>query len=199
MFATKHRHKVSEFKRLHGIYHGIKKRCYNRNSPRYADYGGRGIVMCDEWLDPDDGFDKFVDWAMANGYKDDLTIERVDVNGDYKPDNCKWITLKEQHNNQRGTLWVDYKGERVRLKDICTRLGVSYDTAHDRIYHRGWDVERALTEPSHLSNSFSKKCRERGLNPMTIRDRMQKLGWSEERAFNTPCAGLGANGGTYRQ
>lgn len=198
MFTTKYRHKVSEFKRLHGIYHGIKKRCYNENSPRYTDYGGRGIIMCDEWLDPDNGFDNYVDWALANGYADDLTIERIDVNGNYCPENCKWITLQEQHNNQRGTLWVEYNGERVRLKEICDELGVSYDTVHDRIYKRGWDVERAITEPSHQINSFSKKCKAHGMKPAVVRDRIKKLGWDEEKALNTPSEGLGANGLSYK-
>ena len=70
MFTQIHKHKASEFKRLHGIYHGIKKRCYNQNSQRYKDYGGRGIVMCDAWLDPVNGFDACVDWALSNGYTD---------------------------------------------------------------------------------------------------------------------------------
>lgn len=199
MFEVKHRHKVSENKRLHGIYHGIKKRCYNKNMPRYKDYGGRGIAMCEEWLDPDNGFDRFVDWAFENGYRDDLTIERVNVDGDYCPDNCTWITLKEQRNNQRSTLWVEYEGKRVRLKEICEEIGVvSYDTAHDRIYKRGWSVKDALTMPSSKSvKSFSQKCREHGINAGTARDRIVKLGWSEERALNTPTVGRGANQRTY--
>ena len=199
MFEVKHKYPAKEYKRLHGIYHGIKKRCYNQNSPRYKDYGGRGINMCAEWVDPECGFDAFVEWALSHGYNDELTIERIDVNGNYAPDNCSWITMQEQRNNQRGTLWVDYKGEKVRLKEICDKIGVvSYDTAHDRIYHRGWDVERALTEPSvRQKKSLSQKSKEHGLSPSTVRDRIVKLGWSEERALNTPCVGLGANGKTY--
>ena len=200
MFEIKHIHPAKQFKRLHGIYHGIKKRCYNANSPRYKDYGGRGIKMSDEWLDSDTGFDAFVDWSLENGYTDSMTIERIDVNGDYCKENCKWITIEEQRKNKRDTLWVEYKGEKVRLQDLCESVAiVSYDTVHDRIFKRGWDLERALTEPSHaLRKSLSQKSREHGLDPRLVRDRMSKLGWSEEDALNTPNAGLGANGKTYK-
>ena len=196
--ATKFKHSIYEYKRLHGIYHGIKRRCYRVSEPRYKDYGGRGIKMCDEWLDKNNGFDNFVEWALSHGYTDKLTIERNDVNGNYCPENCSWITLEEQRNNQRGTLWVEYKGERVRLKELCEKEAVvSYDTVHDRIYKRGWDLERALTTPSQQQDSFAQRCLAQGIHPATARDRMVKLGWSEEEALNTPCKGRGANQKSY--
>lgn len=150
--ATKFKHSVYEYKRLYSIYNGIKKRCYNRNELRYKDYGARGIVMCDEWLNPRDGFDRFAEWALSNGYDDTLTIERIDVNGDYAPYNCKWITLVEQSRNKRCTKWVEYKGERIQLIVLCQRENVCYDTVHDRIYHRGWELERAIKTPSQRAN-----------------------------------------------
>ena len=121
----------------------------------------------------------------------------MDVNGNYAPENCKWITRTEQRNNTRGTLWVEYEGERVQLKAICDRLGVSYDTVHGRIYKRGWDVKRALEEPSHQKNTLSALCRERGINPKVVRDRVSRLGWSLEDALDTPNMGKGANSTTY--
>lgn len=196
--ATKFKHSTYEYKRLYGIYNGIKKRCFKKNDARYPDYGGRGITMCDEWHNPNDGFDKFVEWSLANGYADDLTIERNDVNGNYCPENCSWITLREQRYNQRGTVWVDYKGERIQLMKLCERLEISYDTAHDRIRHRGWPVERAIEEPSCRTKvSLMEKARMHGINYGTVRDRIFKLGWSEERALNTPSVGRGANKKTY--
>lgn len=195
--ATKFRHNVYKNKRLYGIYNGIKKRCYNKNEPRYSDYGARGISMCDEWLSPHDGFDKFVDWALENGYADGLSIDRIDVDGDYSPTNCRWLTLQQQNRNKRETKWVDYRGEHIQLKVLCDRLKIKYDTVHDRIYKRGWSVERAIEEPSQQENSLRSKCIERGLNYGTIRDRITKLGWSEERALNTPSKGRGANKKTY--
>lgn len=193
------RHPVIEYKRIHSIYHGIKKRCYNKNSPRYKDYGGRGIVMCDEWADPQNGYDCFVDWAMEHGYTDEMTIERIDVNGNYCPENCKWITLKEQSNNTRHTIWVDYKGEHIQLMKLCERLGVKYDTVHGRIRQHGWSVEKAIETPSQLETSFAAKCRAHGMKPSVVADRINRLGWDEERALNTPSLGLGANQLSYEQ
>lgn len=133
----KFEHSVAEHKRLYSIYNGIKTRCYNQNEARYKDYGGRGIGMMDEWRNPKFGFDKFVEWSIENEYADNLSIDRIDVNGDYCPENCRWVTMKEQSGNTRQTRWVEYNGERIQLYKLCERLNVSYDTVHDRIYKRG--------------------------------------------------------------
>lgn len=194
---TKFKHKKEENKRLYAIFHGIKRRCYTKSEKRYKDYGGRGIKMCDEWINKEDGFDRFVDWALENGYNETLTIDRIDVNGDYSPENCRWITLVDQANNKRETLWVDYRGEHIQLMVLCNRLGVSYDTAHDRIYKRGWTVERAIETPSQQEGSLRKKCKAAGINYGTVISRIQKFGWTEEEALNTPSDGRGANISNY--
>jgi len=185
-------HSKKENLRLWNIYHSMKKRCLNPNCKRYKDYGERGIKICDEWLK---GFDGFADWAKANGYRNCLSIERVNVNGNYEPENCTWITMKRQARNKRKSIFITYKGQRMDLMDWCEQLGLKYDTIHHRITH-GWSPEKAFE--SHTSkNSFSQLCREHGLKPATVRDRVNKLGWDLDTALVTPSAGLGANGQTY--
>ena len=106
-------------KRLVGIYHGIKQRCYNANRSNFKYYGGRGITMCNEWRNSSQAF---YDWAMANGYQENLTIDRINNDGDYEPQNCRWVSIKEQATNKRpwsntGAAGVTYdkKNHRYRV------------------------------------------------------------------------------------
>lgn len=134
---------------------------------------------------------------MTHGFAEHLTLERIDVNGNYCPENCKWIPLREQAFNKRDTKWVDYKGEHIQLQILCERLRVSYDTVHNRIYSLGWSVEDAIEKPSRQADSLQNRCREKGIAYSTVRDRIYKLGWSEERALSTPSIGRGANRKSY--
>lgn len=184
----RYQHRIDEHKRLWSIWNGMKRRCLRPNEPRYKDYGGRGITLAQEWLN----FDNFAEWALSHGYTDELTIERIDVDGNYCPENCKWITRLEQCKNKRDTLWVMYHGKKVRLQDLAETAVVSYDTVHDRIYKRGWDIERALTTPSDRERvSLMQKCREAGMNYGTVKTRIVRFGWSEEEALRVPSEGRG--------
>lgn len=86
----------------------MKQRCCGYNAKSYKHYGGRGITVCEEWRN---SFEAFYEWAMANGYSDSLTLDRIDVNGNYEPSNCRWATMKEQNNNKRNNRNITYKGE----------------------------------------------------------------------------------------
>lgn len=175
--------------RIYGIWQKMKSRCFNERCERYKDYGGRGITMCEEWASD---FDAFADWAYANGYESDLTIDRTNNDGNYEPNNCRWITRREQAYNTRQNRLVTYRGETKPLIVWCNELNLPYDATHNRI-EGGWDVERAFTEPLFdQTKSWSRKCREHGINPATARDRIVKFGWTEEQALNTPSAGRGS-------
>ena len=128
--------------RIHNIWLGMKDRCLNSNSESYQNYGERGIKICSEWLG-DSGFENFYKWAMENGYSDELTIDRKDVNGNYDPSNCQWATHEEQNNNTRKTIHVTYNGETLSLAQMCEKYGVKYHTAYDR-YMKGMPIEKVL-------------------------------------------------------
>lgn len=131
--------------RLYNIYAGMKQRCYNENEAAYKNYGGRGIIIGDDWMG-DDGFEHFYDWSMSRGYSDDLTIDRIDVNGNYEPDNCRWATSPEQSRNKRTNILLTFNGETKILRDWCKITGIDYSVAKAR-YHKGWEVERVLFQP----------------------------------------------------
>lgn len=113
--------------RIYNTYNAMKQRCLNPNNPRYDDYGGRGITICEEWLS---NFMNFYNWAMENGYRDDLTIERDDVNGNYEPGNCSWKTRLHQVRNQRRTkITIDdarsIRGDPRPYKLIAEEYGIT--------------------------------------------------------------------------
>lgn len=94
--------------RLHGIWCNMRYRCENPTAKNTADYGGRGIKVCEEWSN---SFEAFAEWALANGYTDELTIDRIDNNGNYEPSNCRWATRVEQGRNKRNNVWLTFNGE----------------------------------------------------------------------------------------
>ncbi len=131
--------------RLHNIWLSMRERCHRENHSYYGDYGGRGITICDEW----DDFTKFRDWAIANGYADNLTIDRIDSNGNYEPLNCRWATMKEQQNNRRSNRIVYYKGLKYTLTELSEKAGINKTTLKERL-NNGWSVEDAVNRPVRL-------------------------------------------------
>lgn len=111
--------------RLYRIWHDIKQRCQNENYKQYSDYGGRGIRVCDEWQD---SFEVFRDWALANGYEESLTIDRIDNDGNYEPENCRWATTKEQARNRRNSVLLEIGGVTKTLAEWAEVFHISYST-----------------------------------------------------------------------
>ena len=128
--------------RLYKTWANMKSRCQNPNATNYSNYGGRGIQVCDEWKN---SFENFRDWALSNGYKDDLTIDRIDVNGNYKPSNCRWATNKQQGNNKSDNREITYNGRTKTLMQWSEITGIKRETIAKRL-NSGWPVEKALTE-----------------------------------------------------
>lgn len=126
--------------KLYRVWIGIKERCTNPNNKKYSDYGGRGISISNEWID----YINFHNWAIGNGYCEGLTIERIDVNGNYEPNNCKWIPQSEQSKNRRDCHRIEFNGSIRLLTDVCSELGINNKAVAQRL-RRGWDVQKALT------------------------------------------------------
>lgn len=126
--------------RIYRTYATMKQRCYCKTNFKYKNYGERGIKICDEWLH---NFMSFYNWAMENGYNDTLTIERIDVNGNYCPENCTWIPLGEQAKNKTTNRIILYNGQKDILSNWCKSLGLNYKTTHNRLSN-GWSVEDAF-------------------------------------------------------
>lgn len=127
---------------LYWLWKNVKTRCYNRNSEKYYAYGARGIQMCSEWRD---SYGVFRDWAYANGYAEGLTIDRIDVNGNYEPSNCRWATQKVQQNNRTNNRYITHAGRTRTLTQWSEETGISISTIKGRL-NRGWRVEDALGE-----------------------------------------------------
>lgn len=111
--------------RLARAYYNMKNRCYNPKVNSYHLYGGRGITVCNEWLGKY-GFKNFCDWAIANGYAETLTLDRIDSDGKYEPSNCRWATIEQQANNKRNTKFLCINGEVDTVGNWSRRLKVSY-------------------------------------------------------------------------
>lgn len=125
---------------LYYIWRSMRYRCYNKHTKAYKNYGGRGIAVCSEWKD---NFMAFYNWSMANGYNDNLTIDRIDNDKNYSPNNCRWVDRKQQGRNRRSNILITINGETHCLIEWCEILGLKYNTVNTRI-RRGWCIEKAL-------------------------------------------------------
>ena len=129
--------------KLYSVWCSMRERCRNENNKDYKHYGGRGIAVCGDW----DECKNFKEWAISNGYKEGLSIDRIDTNGDYCPGNCRWITIQEQQRNKRNSRFLTFNGETHCLSQWAKITGLKRETIRDRIDKSGWSVEEALSTP----------------------------------------------------
>lgn len=143
--------------RLYRIYEAMKQRCYNENHNHYKNYGGRGISVCDEWKN---SFEAFQRWAIHNGYNENLTIDRININGNYDPQNCRWITNFEQQQNRTNSHIVKYKGEKFTISQLARKSNMKPNVIERRL-KSGWDIETAINQPIRKLNRKDKKQEEK--------------------------------------
>ena len=133
--------------RLFWCWRHMINRCENPKTKAYSDYGGRGIKVCDEWHDST----LFIKWALENGYQDNLTIDRINVNGNYEPSNCRWVDMKVQSRNKRNNINITYEGETHCLSEWCEIKGIPYDRTQRR-YYKGYPLDKVFEKENFSSH-----------------------------------------------
>ena len=193
---------MSKRDRLNVIYSHMKARCYNKNRWNYQYYGARGIKICDEWLGKD-GAKNFAEWAYANGFDEnkhqkEQSIDRIDVNGNYEPKNCRFTNAKVQANNRTNTIILEFQGKSQSLQEWADELGISESTIRWRL-NKGYSTEKALTTKvrktvrqgkkylTHKGNTktVSEWARYLGIDSKILYTRL-KRGWTIEKTLETP-------------
>lgn len=130
----------------------MRQRCNDKNCPSYKYYGARGIKICKKWND----YKTFEEWAMNNGYTEELTLDRINVNGNYEPSNCRWATKKEQSNNRRDNILIEYNNEIKTIHQWSEKYNIGVETIKKRL-KKGWNIERVFNEKPYIGkNQYSK-------------------------------------------
>lgn len=129
---------------LYRIWQHMKNRCFNKNSNDYKDYGARGIIVCEDWKTD---FVEFLYWSIKNGWKEGLSIERKDYNGNYEPANCCWIQLSEQSKNRRGLRLIEFNGQIHTLSEWSRITGIKRSTLKQRLTSGNFTLEEAFNVP----------------------------------------------------
>lgn len=184
------------YPRLYHIWKGMRNRCLRPSQPSYKHYGGRGIRICEAW----NRFRPFMEWSLAHGYSDDLSIDRIDPNGHYEPENCRWASWIVQSRNKRQHRWLTYQGQTFPVSEWAERLAIRPNILCARL-DAGWTIEEAFFTPRILGRKLQRKQRQwtaygvtqslpewaeqYSLRLRTLHSRL-KRGWSLERALSIP-------------
>lgn len=184
----------SKTNRLYRIWINMKQRCNYPKDKRYKNYGGRGIKVCQEW---ESSFDSFREWALSNGYSDELSIDRIDVNGNYEPSNCRWATQKQQNYNRTNSLYYTYENETHTLYEWSKIYSINYQTLYERLNNRKLSFREAISKgnDNHRMITYNGKTqnlkawsRELNIKYYTLVNRL-RAGWTIKQAFTTPDLG----------
>ena len=138
---SNYKHGLSDKHPLYCVWKNMKKRCNNPNASEYENYGRRGISVCKEWSE---NFKNFYDWAINNNWSKELTIDRIDVNGNYCPENCRWANIKTQMNNMTKNHYVEYNGNTYTLSTLSEYLNIPYNIVRYRLSNRKWTVKQLI-------------------------------------------------------
>ncbi len=144
-------HGFSDKERLYTIWLRMRQRCNSPSDKGYPYYGGRGISVCEEW---NTDYSSFRKWALAEGYTDSLTLDRIDNNCGYSPENCRWVDKKTQANNRRTNRIIEWNGEQHTLSEWAGITGIGWSTIRVRL-EKGWSVEKALTTPVRRHKEYA--------------------------------------------
>lgn len=179
----------------HKCWMHIRQRCENPNDHSYPDYGGRGIRVCERWQ----SFELFLS-DMGPRPKRGYSIERIDVDGNYTPENCIWATAQQQARNKRVSIWIEYNGERLHIKEWEQRTDIDWGTLRHRYVDLSWSAERTLTTPPEAfaqrgavtwngeTLTLTEWSQRTGIGVSTLHHRIKVAGWSVERALSEPVA-----------
>ena len=185
--------KVNSQTNLYHVWSSMKDRCRNKNNKYYERYGGRGISICEQWKED---FEEFKKWSYENGYAEGLSIDRRDNDGNYTPDNCRWVDQTTQNRNKSNVVWIELEGEVKRLIEWAEELGIKPSILHDRM-RAGWEAKDILNpniRKSRLgeeiyyngeSHTISKWAEITGISQKAISDRLIR-GFTVERALTQP-------------
>lgn len=138
--CRKVKHGFANKERLYQTWSNMRRRCNNPNNNRWEQYGGRGITICAEW----DDYAAFRSWALSHGYNDALSIDRIDVDGNYCPANCRWVDSKTQANNVTRNRIIKYRGIKATMSEFAEQIGLSYSALQHRL-DRGWSIDRIVS------------------------------------------------------
>lgn len=183
--------------RIYNTWAHMKQRCYNPKNASYDRYGARGIKVCEEWQN----FISFCEWAMSNGYNDKLTLDRINSDKDYCPENCRWADIEMQNNNKSDTNLITYNGKTQSIAKWAKELGIKYSTLNRRILTLKMPIEKAFTNTNHSLRYITYKgethyvtewAKILDINVQVLKSRL-RAGWDVERVFTTPLKHLKAH------